>query len=61
MLGNPDNEKKKGIIPRALESIFQAVHSDKDHSYQFRIAYIQIYMEMVYHNPHQFLILSFKI
>ena len=48
MLGSPDNERKKGIIPQALENIFQRAAQDKENAYQFRIAYIQIYMEMVW-------------
>lgn len=47
MFGNPDFEKKKGIIPRALEDIFRETKQNIEFSYEIKIGYIQIYMEMV--------------
>jgi Kinesin-like protein len=61
MLGNPDHERKKGIIPQALENIFQRAAQDKENTYQIRIAYIQIYMEMVWNFDFLLIINSYKI
>ena len=47
MLGSPESERKKGIIPRSLEEIFNLIKNDKENVYQMKIGYIQIYMEMV--------------
>jgi len=47
MLGDPNNNQKPGIIPRALEHIFERAASDNKYNYEIRIAYLQIYMEMV--------------
>ena len=47
MFGNPNDPAKRGIIPRALEHVFEAAHHDKKNNYEIRIAYLQIYMEIV--------------
>lgn len=47
MLGDPNDRVKQGIIPRALEHIFNTAARDKKYNYEIRIAYLQIYMEMV--------------
>jgi hypothetical protein len=47
MLGDPEVEKKRGIIPRALENLFRETKNDTQHVYNFQVAYLQIYMEMV--------------
>jgi len=47
MLGIPDDINKQGIIPRALEHIFEAAANDTKYNYEIRIAYLQIYMEIL--------------
>lgn len=47
MQGTPSDKVKRGIIPRALEHIFETAANDKKYTYELRIAYLQIYMEMV--------------
>lgn len=47
MLGLPNDKQKKGIIPRSLEHIFDTALHDKKYTYEVRIAYLQIYMEIV--------------
>jgi len=47
MLGDPNQNEKQGIIPRTLEHIFERAANDKKYNYEIRIAYLQIYMEMV--------------
>lgn len=46
MLGDPQSELK-GLIPRALESLFQALSREENCSYAVHFAYIQIYMELI--------------
>jgi len=33
MLGSPESERKKGIIPRSLEEIFNLIKNDKENVY----------------------------
>ena len=47
MLGVPNDVNKQGIIPRALEHIFETAANDNKYNYEIRIAYLQIYMEIV--------------
>lgn len=47
MLGLPTDKQKRGIIPRSLEHIFETALNDKKYTYEIRIAYLQIYMEIV--------------
>jgi len=50
MLGVPNDINKQGIIPRALEHIFETAANDNKYNYEIRIAYLQIYMEIVISN-----------
>jgi kinesin family protein 5 len=46
MLGDPQNELK-GLIPRAIESLFQSLSREENCSYAVHFAYVQIYMELI--------------
>ena len=39
--------ENKGIIPRALEDVLDAVHTDPEFSYTINIGFVQVYMEML--------------
>ena len=46
-MGDQNDKPKRGIIPRALEHIFETAQRDRKYSYEIKVAYLQIYMEMV--------------
>ena len=48
MEGNINDENAKGIIPRAVEALFDAVSdADKSLQFTFKVSYVEIYMEKV--------------
>ena len=47
MVGEFNDEKNKGIIPRAFDVIFENVKQDKEHKYNIMISFIQIYLEHI--------------
>ena len=47
MVGEFNDEKNKGIIPRAFDYIFENVRQDKEHKYNIMISFIQIYLEHI--------------
>ena len=47
ILGEYEDEKAKGIIPRALEEIFLHTLINRGSKYEIQIAYLQIYMDTV--------------
>lgn len=47
MRGEDDNSSTKGVIPRALEEMFQMAESSSD-EVTFAISYLQIYCEVIY-------------
>ena len=46
MLGDPQSELK-GLIPRALERLFQSLSKEENCSYAVHFSYVQIYMELI--------------
>lgn len=46
MLGEPQSDLK-GLIPRALEGLFEALNKEVNTSFAVHLAYVQIYMELV--------------
>jgi len=42
-----EEEDNKGLIPRALEDVLEAVHTDPEFSYTINIGFVQVYMEML--------------
>ena len=48
MEGNINDEQGKGIIPRAVEALFDAVgEADESVEFTFNVTYVEIYMEMI--------------
>ena len=48
MEGNINNEDTKGIIPRAVEALFDAVSgAHKSVEFTFKVSYVEIYMEKI--------------
>ena len=48
MEGDINNENTKGIIPRAVEALFDAVcEADESLEFTFKVAYVEIYMEKI--------------
>ena len=47
MVGNFENEELKGIIPRSFDYIFEEIKKDKEHKYNIKISFIQIYLETI--------------
>ena len=47
MVGNFDNQETKGIIPRSFDYIFNEIKKDKEHKYNIKISFIQIYLETI--------------
>ena len=47
MVGEFSDEINKGIIPRAFDYIFENVKQDKEHKYNIKISFIQIYLEHI--------------
>jgi hypothetical protein len=47
MVGDFEDKKNKGIIPRSFEYIFDQVRNDKEYKYNIQLAFIQIYLENV--------------
>ena len=47
MVGEFNNERNKGIIPRAFDYIFESVKQDNEHKYNIMISFIQIYLEHI--------------
>ena len=47
MVGNFDNKETKGIIPRSFDYIFNEIKKDKEHKYNVKISFIQIYLETI--------------
>lgn len=47
MVGEPTDEKMKGIIPRSFEHIVEIVKNTKDKKFLLRCSYLEIYNENV--------------
>ncbi len=47
MVGEFKDQKNRGIIPRAFDYIFDYVKQDKEHTYNIKISFIQIYLEHI--------------
>ena len=48
MEGDINDERAKGIIPRAVEALFDAVcEADESLEFTFKVAYVEIYMEKI--------------
>ena len=47
MVGNFDNKETKGIIPRSFDYIFEEIKKDKEHKYNIKVCFIQIYLETI--------------
>ena len=47
MVGNFENNEIKGIIPRSFDYIFEEIKKDKEHKYNIKISFIQIYLETI--------------
>lgn len=48
MEGDITSENGKGIIPRAVEALFQGVvESDENIEFTFRVSYVEIYLEKI--------------
>ena len=47
MVGNFDDNELKGIIPRSFDYIFNEIKKDKEHKYNIKISFIQIYLETI--------------
>ena len=47
ILGDYEDERRQGIIPRALKHIFAFIAQDKTANYEVQLGYLQIYMELV--------------
>lgn len=48
MEGNIHSEKLKGIIPRAVEALFEGVgEADENIEFTFKVSYVEIYMEKI--------------
>ena len=45
--GVPDDEKNKGIMPRAFENIFEQIGCDSKRQYLVRASYLEIYNEEI--------------
>ena len=45
MVGDFENKKTKGIIPRSFDYIFEEISKDKEHKYNVMVSFIQIYLE----------------
>ena len=45
MVGDFENKKNKGIIPRSFDYIFEEISKDKEHKYNVMVSFIQIYLE----------------
>jgi len=45
MVGDFENEKNKGIIPRSFDFIFNKIKQVSEFKYEISIAFIQIYLE----------------
>jgi len=48
MVGNFEDNKDKGIIPRSFEYIFSEAENKKEFKYNISLAFIQIYLETVF-------------
>ena len=47
MVGNFEDNELKGIIPRSFDYIFNEIKIDKEHKYNIKISFIQIYLETI--------------
>jgi kinesin family member 5 len=48
MEGNIHDEREKGIIPRSVEALFDAVgEADENIEFTFKVSYVEIYMERI--------------
>ena len=47
MVGDFENKKNKGIIPRSFDYIFSEIEKDKEHKYNVLVSFIQIYLESI--------------
>ena len=47
MVGNFEDNELKGIIPRSFDYIFDEIKKDKEHKYNIKICFIQIYLETI--------------
>ncbi|XP_056219631.1 kinesin-like protein KIF9 isoform X2 [Seriola aureovittata] len=45
MTGSTESYKQRGIIPRALQEVFQEVEKRTDHSFSVHLSYLEIYNE----------------
>lgn len=48
MMGNPQDENLKGIIPRAFAHIFGNIESTEEKTFLIRCSYIEIYNEEIH-------------
>jgi len=48
MNGSTPNFKYRGIIPRAINQIFQEIGSHYDHEFVIKASYLEIYNEQLY-------------
>jgi kinesin family protein 5 len=48
MEGDINNEAKKGIIPRSVDSLFDGVtEADENIEFTFKVSYVEIYLEKI--------------
>ena len=48
MEGEINDEQLKGIIPRAVEALFEGVYeADENIEFTFRVSYVEIYLEKI--------------
>ena len=47
MVGEFENKKLKGIIPRSFDYIFEEIKKDTEHKYNILVSFIQIYLESI--------------
>lgn len=47
MVGDFEDKKNRGIIPRAFDYIFETIPNDKEHKYNIMVSFIQIYLETI--------------
>jgi kinesin family protein 5 len=48
MEGDITSQENKGIIPRAVEALFDGVsQADENHEFTFKVSYVEIYLEKI--------------
>lgn len=48
MNGSTPNYKYRGVIPRAVNQVFQEIGSHYDHDFVIKVSYLEIYNEQIY-------------